>query len=78
MPVSSETNDGSTHSGLLSVAEVQNIFSSLQGGKRASKVPHFLAVGHVSMEAKPQSKDLSHQVPSASLAICEGLQLEGC
>lgn len=68
------------------MAEIQNnFFSSLQGGKRASKVPHFLALGQVQMAAEPQSKfeltssaqGLSHQVPSAALTIWKGTQLEG-
>lgn len=33
----------------------KHFFSSLKRGERAIKVPHVLALGQVSMEAKPQS-----------------------
>lgn len=60
-------------------------FPSLQGGEKAPKVPHFLALGQVWMEAKPQSKfelsssaqGWSHHVPLEILTIWKGPQLEG-
>lgn len=63
----------------------QFFFPSLQGGERAPKVPHFLALGQVWMEAKPQSKfelsssaqGWSHHVPLEILTIWKGPQLEG-
>lgn len=52
-----ETNKDSTHiEGSTAWLRSRIIFSpSLKGGERASKVPHVLAPGQVSMEAKPQS-----------------------
>lgn len=87
MPGPPETNSGSTDSqGSTARWESETIFfPSLPGGERAPTVPHFLALGQVWMEAKPQSKfeltssaqGLSHQVPLEILTIWKGPQLEG-